>query len=71
MENISIPLLEEESIGDVNQLSDKAGKEFDRLPLCGTSDFAYEDSSFKQEEFLPTSNSVVAALNKILCIKGF
>ena len=71
MENISIPLLEEESNGDVNQLSDKAEKEFDRLPLCGTSDFAYEDSSFKQEEFLPTSNSVVAALNKILCIKGF
>lgn len=70
MENISIPLLEEESIGDVNQLSDKAGKEFDRLPLCGTSDFAYEDSSFKQEEFLPTSNSAVAALNKGKCYQS-
>nr|XP_004229987.1 COP1-interactive protein 1 [Solanum lycopersicum] len=70
VENISIPLLEEESIGDMNQLSDKAGKEFDRLPLCGTSDFAYEDSSFKQEEFLPTSNSAVAALNKGKCYQS-
>lgn len=64
VENVSVPLMEEESIGDVNQLSDKARKVFDRLPLCGTSDFAYEDSSFKQKEFLPTSNSGVAALNK-------
>ncbi|MCD7459638.1 hypothetical protein HAX54_041483 [Datura stramonium] len=64
VENVSIPLMEKESIGDVNQLSDNAGKEFDQLPLCGTSDFAYEDSSFKQKEFFPTSNGALAALNK-------
>lgn len=62
VENVSISLMEEESIGDRNQLSDKAGKEFDQLSLCGTSDFAYEDSGFKQT--LPTSNSAVAAPNK-------
>ncbi|XP_059312457.1 uncharacterized protein LOC132063763 [Lycium ferocissimum] len=56
VENVPIPLMEKENIGDVNQLSDNAG----------TSDFAYEDSSFKQKEFLPTSNNAVAAaaLNK-------
>lgn len=64
VENVSIPLMEKESIGDVNQLSDNAGKEFDQLPLCGTSDFSYEDSSLKKKEFLPASNNAVAALNK-------
>ncbi|KAK4379234.1 hypothetical protein RND71_001096 [Anisodus tanguticus] len=54
VENVSIPLMEKESISDVNQLSDNAR----------TSDFAYEDSSFKQKEFLPTSKNAVAALNK-------
>ncbi|KAJ8529295.1 hypothetical protein K7X08_036130 [Anisodus acutangulus] len=53
-ENVPIPLMEKESIGDVNQLSDNGR----------TSDFTYEDSSFKQKEFLPTSNNALAALNK-------
>ncbi|CAN4108435.1 unnamed protein product [Withania somnifera] len=64
VEYVSVPLMENENIGDVNQLSDNAGKEFDPLPLCESSDFTCEDSSFKQKEFLPTSNSAVAALNK-------
>ncbi|KAK4339405.1 hypothetical protein RND71_040867 [Anisodus tanguticus] len=54
VENVPIPLMEKESIGDVNQLSDNGR----------TSDFTYEDSSFKQKEFLPTSNNALAALNK-------
>ncbi|XP_016463946.1 uncharacterized protein LOC107786946 [Nicotiana tabacum] len=64
VENLSTPLMEKESTGDVKQLSANAGKEFDPFPLWGTSDFSSEDSSFKRKEFLPTSNSVVSAQNK-------
>ncbi|OIT07428.1 PREDICTED: uncharacterized protein LOC109210258 [Nicotiana attenuata] len=63
-EKVSIPLIEKESSGDVNQLSANAGKEFDPLPLWGTSDFSSEDSSFKRKEFLPTSNGAVSVQNK-------
>ncbi|KAF3659159.1 putative E3 ubiquitin-protein ligase SINAT5-like [Capsicum annuum] len=64
VENVSIPLMEKESINDMNQLSDNVGKEFDPL-LSGTSDFIYENSSFKQKEFFPTSKSAVATLNQM------
>ncbi|XP_009770187.1 uncharacterized protein LOC107764930 [Nicotiana tabacum] len=63
-EKVLIPLIEKESIGDVNQLSANAGKEFDPLPLWGISDFSSEDSSFKRKDFLPTSNGAVSVQNK-------